>query len=83
MDQTTPLKLDYNDELMTAHEVAARLRVTLGAVANYEKLDKNPLPVHRLGTGPRAPKRYVRGEVEAWIRSRWSDRPAGQRVEAS
>jgi predicted DNA-binding transcriptional regulator AlpA len=78
MKQTTSLKLDHNDELMTAHEVAARLRVTLGAVASYEKLTDNPLPVHRLGSGPRAPKRYVRGEVEAWIRSRWSDRAAGQ-----
>ena len=56
MDQMTSMKLDYNDELMTSHEVAARLRVTIGALASLAKLEKNPLPVHRLGSGPRAPE---------------------------
>lgn len=79
MDQMTSMKFDENG-LMTAQEVAERLRVTLASVAAYEKLEENPLPVHRLGTGPKAPKRYVRGEVEAWIRSRWSDRNAGQQA---
>ena len=48
-------------------------------VAGLGKLiaDDPRFPVHRLGDGPKAHRRFYRSELDAWLRSRCSDRAPG------
>ena len=61
---------------MTAAEVCAYLSVTLETLGRFER--ELNLPTHRLGTGPKAQRRYYRNEVDAWVKSRWTANQPGQ-----
>lgn len=65
-----------DDAPMTAAVAADYLRIT---VEGLDKLirDSDAFPVHRLGNGPRAHRRFYRSEIDAWLRSRCSE--GGQR----
>jgi len=73
MSETTNLKLDTvaHDLPMSVDEAAAYLLVTSRTVDRW--IATGGLPVHRLGDGPKAPKRFYRSELDAWVRSRCSD----------
>jgi len=73
MSETTNLKLDtvVHDLPMSLDEAATYLLVTSRTVDRW--IATNGLPVHRLGAGPKAPKRFYRSELDAWVRSRCSD----------
>ena len=79
MQETTPLKLDrVRDNLpMPAHEAATYLGVTLDGLAKLIAGDPE-FPVHRLGRGPKAHRRFYRSELDAWLRSRCSDQAPRQ-----
>ncbi len=54
--------------LLTVPEVAARLRVSRASV--YRRIAAGELPVHRLGSGPRAPLRVDGAELLDWLCAR-------------
>jgi hypothetical protein len=60
---------------MTATEAAHYLRINYRQMT---RLQRDPsFPVHRIGTGPKAVRRYYRAELDRWLRSRWSAQQAG------
>jgi excisionase family DNA binding protein len=61
---------------MTAREGAAYLGVSRQTFDKY--VAQQGLPVHRLGTGPKAQRRVYASEIDAWLRNRWSDEQARQ-----
>jgi len=65
---------------MSIDQAAAFLGVTTRTVDRW--IITEDLPVHRLGKGPKAPKRFYRSELDAWIRirNRCSDSAPGQDV---
>jgi excisionase family DNA binding protein len=73
MDGTTPLKLDRlaHDLPMGITAVAEYLDVTARTIDRW--IREEGLPVHRLGSGPQARKRFYRSEIDEWVRSRCSD----------
>jgi excisionase family DNA binding protein len=56
---------------MSIDEAARYLNVTPRTVDRY--VNAAALPVHRMGAGPKAHKRFYRSELDAWLRSRCSD----------
>ena len=73
------MKLDKvrDDVPMTAGEAAAYLTITLEGLAKLIREDPS-MPVHRLGRGPKAHRRFYRSELDAWLRSRCSTRTPDQ-----
>lgn len=73
MVETTNLKLDtgVHDRPMTIRDAARYLEVTTRTVDRW--IREQDLPVHRLGTGPKARKRFFASELDTWIRNRCSD----------
>ena len=53
---------------MTARQAAAYLQVSPQKLRDWE-LEQN-LPVHRLGNGPKAQRRFYKAELDTWLRSR-------------
>lgn len=53
------------DEMMSIAEVAAKLCVTERTIRKY--VAQQEIPHRKLGTGPRPPVRFYRGEIDAWI----------------
>ena len=80
MPEMTPLLLDTraHDAPMSIDEAAAYLKVTPRTVDRY--INAAGLPVHRLGAGPKAMKRFYRAELDSWLRSRCSDRAPASEV---
>ena len=80
MPEMTNLKLDnvVHDLPMSVDQAAAYLGVTSRTVDRW--ISNSGLPVHRLGAGPKAQKRFYRSELDAWIRNRCSDSRPGQDV---
>jgi excisionase family DNA binding protein len=52
---------------MTSAEAAEYLSVPRDSLT---RLEKRGLPVHRMGTGPKAPKRYFAAELDTWLKSK-------------
>lgn len=69
MDERTQMKLDL-PVMLTAHDVCRMFQVSLETLKRME--DEWGFPVHRLGTGPKAPRRYELEAVLIWFRSRCS-----------
>ena len=63
---------------MTIQEAAAYLSVTPRTVDRF--ICEDELPVHRMGDGPKAQKRFYRSELDAWLRSRCSDNTPAREV---
>lgn len=61
---------------MAPPEAARYLGVTPQTLRVYEK--DHGLPVHRMGTGPKAQRRFYRTELDRWLRSRWTANAPGQ-----
>lgn len=61
----------YDDAPGTLARVADYLDVSTKTVTRW--ITDHGLPVHRVGTGPRATMRFYRVEVDAWLRNRCSD----------
>jgi Helix-turn-helix domain len=59
--------VDKDEELWTADDVAAYLKIHVETVRTFEKTQG--LPFHHLGT--RRSKRYFPSEIRAWVRNRW------------
>ena len=76
MAETTPVKLDNGaiDGPMTAKQAAAYLQISWQKLRDWET--KFGLPVHRLGNGPKAQRRFYKIELDQWLRSRWTYTPA-------
>lgn len=77
MSETTNLLFDSGaqDVPVGITEAAAFLGVTPRTVDRWIRLEA--LPVHRLGSGPKAQKRFYLSELDQWIRSRYAaDRAA-------
>jgi excisionase family DNA binding protein len=81
MAEMTPMKLD------SLRDTTTEVWMTVAQTAEYfgwstrtvhRKIKEEGLPVHRLGTGPKAPIRVARSEANSWARSRWSARTAGE-----
>lgn len=72
MGETTQMKVDneVHDRLMTPAEAADYLSVTPQTLRVYER--DLGLPVHRLGDGPKAQRRFYLAELDEWVRSRWT-----------
>lgn len=66
----TKMKLDSGviDGPMTAKQAADYLQVSWQQLRVWEV--EYGLPVHRLGTGPKAQRRFYREELDQWVRSR-------------
>lgn len=56
---------------MAPGDAAVYLDVSVDALAKFERTDPD-FPVHRLGRGPRAHRRYYAAELDAWLRNRCS-----------
>ena len=54
---------------MTAKQAAAYLQIDL-ATATTLGSSTIGLPVHRIGTRPKAARRFYRDELDAWVKSR-------------
>lgn len=61
---------------MTPAEAARYLQVTPQTLRTYER--DLGLPVHRLGAGPKAQRRFYRVELDTWVKSRWTANSPGQ-----
>lgn len=61
---------------MDASEAAAYLGVGLTKLRDWER--EQNLPVHRLGSGPKAHRRFYRSELDTWLRSRCTANPPDQ-----
>ena len=61
---------------MPPREAASYLGVTLDGLAKLIAGDP-AFPVHRLGRGPKAHRRFYRSELDTWLRSRCSDQAPG------
>jgi len=61
---------------MPAPEAATYLDITLAGLAKIISEDPT-FPVHRMGSGPKAHRRFYRSELDAWLRSRCSDQAPG------
>jgi hypothetical protein len=62
---------------MDAYGAAAYLGLSLNGLNKIVRNDPS-FPVHRMGTGPRAHRRFYRSELDRWLRNRCSDHhPAG------
>lgn len=64
-------------QLLRIDEVARRLNVHRRTVERWVKMPDDPMPAHKLGPGRTAAYRFDWDEVDAWFRSRCSDRTAG------
>jgi predicted DNA-binding transcriptional regulator AlpA len=73
MPETTNVQLA--EKPVTSDAVCEFLDISPKTLIAYEH--DHGLPVHRIHTGARAPKRYYLSEVNAWLRSRCS-RPGGR-----
>lgn len=73
--QTTKVKLDSEaqDAPMTAKQAAAYMGVSRQTFDKYVKAGW--VPVHRLGDGPKAHRRFFESELKIAIRNRCSDTP--------
>jgi hypothetical protein len=71
MLETTLMKLD-RDVILTADDMCDWLQIGPSTLTKLEK--EEGLPVHRLGSGPKAPRRYLQPEVVEWFKSRCSVR---------
>jgi len=78
MKEVTHVKLDTvaHDAPMSIDQAAKHLQVTPRTVDRY--VNAAGLPVHRMGSGPKAHKRFYRSELDAWLRSRCSDNGADE-----
>jgi hypothetical protein len=73
MDETTRVEFET---MLTSGEMCLKYRISLPTLS---RLELQGLPCYRLGTGPKAQRRYPELRVEAWfedLRSRCSDRVA-------
>lgn len=76
MTETTNLQLDTVsdrvaiDAPLDAADACAYLKVTDRTLARWVELGA---PVHRIGSGPKAPRRFYRSELDRWVRNRCSD----------
>lgn len=61
---------------MTARQAADYLQIDWQRLRHYEVT--LGLPVHRLGTGPKAVRRFYRDELDAWVKSRCIEPAPGQ-----
>lgn len=77
--ETTNLSFDSMRDTPTVwvsiEGAAEHFGVTPRTIDRWEK--EEGLPVHRLGRGPKAHKRYDPLELDVWARSRCSAVPAG------
>ena len=69
------MKLLEANRLLTVGEVALHLRQSERTVR--DKIAAGDLPAHRIGSGPRAPIRVDRAELEAWL---YNTPPRGSRA---
>ena len=63
---------------MTPAQAANYLQVNIVKLGEWEK--RYRLPTHRLGTGPKAHRRYFRDELDSWLKSRCTDTTPDQAV---
>ena len=63
---------------MTPREAAAYLK--LNPRTFDEKVRTAGIPAHRIGSGPKAQRRFYRTELDTWLRSKCSDSAPGQDV---
>lgn len=63
---------------MTAKQAAAYLQIGLDRLGEFEK--HHELPTHRLGTGPKAQRRYFKDELDAWLKFRWTAKTADRQA---
>lgn len=77
--QTTKVIFDneLHDVPMTAAQAAAYMGVSRQTFDKYVKAGW--VPVHRLGSGPKAHRRFFESELKIAIRNRWSAEQAGQK----
>ena len=70
MSRMTNMKLDIGveDRPMTAKQAADYLQVNWQKLRDWEV--RLGLPVHRLGVGPKAQRRFYRAELDQWVKSR-------------
>ena len=75
---TVELDSGVHDGPMTPREAAAYLR--LNPRTFDEKVRTDGVPVHRIGSGPKAQRRFYRVELDTWLRSKCSDSTADESV---
>jgi hypothetical protein len=64
---------------MTVEQGMAHLQIK--DIKTFNRLVKvDGLPVHRLGSGPKAQRRCYRAELDSWLRSRCSDNTPAREV---
>lgn len=75
--ETTPMKLDRVglDAPMVAADAAAYLDVTVDTLDKLVRTEG--LPVHRLTSGPKAPRRFYRSDIDGWLKNRCSSETPG------
>lgn len=69
--QTTNSELDRvrDDAPMAPPDACDYLDVTITGLARLIRMNPD-FPVHRLGDGPKAHRRFYRSELDAWLRNR-------------
>jgi hypothetical protein len=70
MEETTRMEFEV---MLTSREICLKYRIS---IPTLKRLEVQGLPFYRLGSGPKAQKRYPEQRCEAWfdqIRSRCSD----------
>lgn len=75
MEETTRMEFEV---MLTSGEMCLKYRISIPTLC---RLETQGLPFYRLGTGPKAQKRYPADRVEAWfgdLRSRCSFQKPGQ-----
>lgn len=77
--ETTPTQLDRVRENapMTPKMAADYLGVTVEGLGKLIAADED-FPVHRLGSGPKAHRRFYRSDLDLWLKSRCSTPIAGE-----
>lgn len=60
------------DAPLSAETAATYLDVTVDSLSKIIR-DDDTFPVHRIGKGPKAHRRFYRSEIDAWLRNRCSD----------
>jgi excisionase family DNA binding protein len=67
---------------MSARDAAAYLDITVDGLAKLIREDRT-FPVHRLGNGPRAHRRFYRSELDRWLTKRCRTATSGATAQAS
>lgn len=72
------MELVYDHPVMLPDEAAQLLRVSMRQLRELELHEG--LPVHRMGHGSKAQRRFLRDELIRWLEFRCTANPAGEAV---